>query len=670
MISAADAPLLSPAWSFSTTDAGGEGDVTGTPVVSRGCVYVATTEGWVFALNADNGELVWKRKLPYGGGVNGSVTAQGKRIYIGVSRLSKAEGCRKGDPCIGPYAVALDRRNGPGRVGDALARRPARIRPLRQPGDLQAGDDARRLRRLGGARRRGRPLRLPGLDGCSSTRARAGAAQDLDDPPAAAARRRVRRRRDLVDAGDRPQGRGRLRRHREPVQAAGRARVRERGREVRRRPQAAAASGASSAPTRATSTSTSLASRSCRATTSRATRRPTTRRGSAPAETSTSTSAPPRTCSRGPDGRKLVGAGQKSGVYHVFDAKTMEPVWTQIVGPPTAVGGIVGSTAYDGESFYGPITVPGYLWSLDAAGGAYRWAAPVADGVHWGNPVAVANGVVYTTDLTGSLNAYDARNGALLAKRPLASAAAPTRRRCRGPASASPATRSTPRSASAASPRATSSPSVRGGTERRRRGRRRDGRGTRRRRRRRRRWRRRPAATRRSSPGPGAASTSYATPVATTSVGGPLDFVNLDLAKHDVKSVEHGADGRPLFSTPLIDLGETAPIEGLDRVSSGRSYEFFCTIHPGMRGPARGSVGAPELGGSPELGRGGGGRRRARTTGGRCSGSGRTTSRRTPRVSIRPQRRRQHPRRHPRDQLAARAASTGTATRARRRNRA
>jgi len=26
-------------------------------------------------------------------------------------------------------------------------------------------------------------------------------------------------------------------------------------------------------------------------------------------------------------GRKLVGAGQKSGVYHVFDATTMAPVW-------------------------------------------------------------------------------------------------------------------------------------------------------------------------------------------------------------------------------------------------------------------------------------------------------------------------------------------------------
>ena len=67
----------------------------------------------------------------------------------------------------------------------------------------------------------------------------------------------------------------------------------------------------------------------------------------------------------------------------------------------SAVGGIVGSTAYDGRSIYGPITVPGYLWSLQAATGGPRWIAPVADVAHYGEPVAVANGVVYTVDLTG-----------------------------------------------------------------------------------------------------------------------------------------------------------------------------------------------------------------------------------------------------------------------------
>src|SRR5206468_4034888 len=59
-------------------------------------------------------------------------------------------------------------------------------------------------------------------------------------------------------------------------------------------------------------------------------------------------------------GKTMVGAGQKSGVYHAFDAATMTKVWSSIVGPPTAVGGIVGSTAYDGNAVYGPITPGGY----------------------------------------------------------------------------------------------------------------------------------------------------------------------------------------------------------------------------------------------------------------------------------------------------------------------
>jgi len=114
VISPGDAAQLAPAWTFSTTEDGeGQGDITGTPVVAGGCVYAATTEGWVFALNADNGNLAWKRELPYGGGVNGSLLVQGKRVYVGVSRLTKPqEGCRPDDPCIGPYVVALNRKNG------------------------------------------------------------------------------------------------------------------------------------------------------------------------------------------------------------------------------------------------------------------------------------------------------------------------------------------------------------------------------------------------------------------------------------------------------------------------------------------------------------------------------------------------------------------------------
>jgi plastocyanin len=87
--------------------------------------------------------------------------------------------------------------------------------------------------------------------------------------------------------------------------------------------------------------------------------------------------------------------------------------------------------------------------------------------------------------------------------------------------------------------------------------------------------------------GPGAASTGYATPNATTSVGGPLSFVNFDFVEHDVVSEATGPDGEPLFSTPLIGTGESAQIEGLEEVKSGQSYRFLCSIHPGMQGTLR-----------------------------------------------------------------------------------
>jgi polyvinyl alcohol dehydrogenase (cytochrome) len=119
------------------------------------------------------------------------------------------------------------------------------------------------------------------------------------------------------------------------------------------------------------------------------------------------------------NGRKVVGLGQKSGIYHVFDAATMEPVWKATVGVPSLVGGIVGSAAYDGTYIYGPHTLAGYLWALHKDTGAVKWISPVGDGVHWGPPVTMANDVLYTVDLAGFLDAYDATTGALLMHRPM-----------------------------------------------------------------------------------------------------------------------------------------------------------------------------------------------------------------------------------------------------------
>ena len=83
--------------------------------------------------------------------------------------------------------------------------------------------------------------------------------------------------------------------------------------------------------------------------------------------------------------------------------------------------------------------------------------------------------------------------------------------------------------------------------------------------------------------GPGAASTTYLTPVMVTKPGGPLTFANFDIAEHDVTS-DQTVGGTPLFSSKLIGLGQTAPVQGLDKVQSGQSYSFHCSIHPGMHG--------------------------------------------------------------------------------------
>ena len=167
VIAVGDVPTLSPAWTFSTVRAGGRGDITGTPAVVDGCMYVATNRGWVFAVNADNGRLAWRARIPYGGGVNSSVAVANRRcdvtesqrtrgrrrrgrrrggrrrqpvftgrhtrrhrrrtrgrtrtrtivrhcgtVYVAVTRTSRQQGCPENDPCRGPYVVAFDQRTG------------------------------------------------------------------------------------------------------------------------------------------------------------------------------------------------------------------------------------------------------------------------------------------------------------------------------------------------------------------------------------------------------------------------------------------------------------------------------------------------------------------------------------------------------------------------------
>lgn len=578
VISAGDVPSLTTAWTFATPDGGG--DITGTPIVSGGCVYVATNGGRVVALNADTGKPVWKAAVPYGGGVSGSVGLTRGRVYVAISRTSPAEGCPHGDPCVGPYVVAFDRRTG------ALdwATRPIDKQPgsdvFGSPvifqrvvmigvsgGAAELGDEADRYAFQGSMNfidaRNGHRLKKTWTihsPGKNSKDDLAGAG--IWSTPAIDRRAKVA----YVGTGNpfRPQAEAKT------ADAVVKLDVDRHSRSFGKILGAYHGVPDEYIPGFSNLPCYDFPGNdppyypqgigSC-------------------GDIDLDFGASPNLF-KDAKGRKLVGAGQKSGIYHAFDARTMKPAWTALVGPPTAVGGIVGSTAYDGGSIYGPITPGGYLWSVSGTSGSYRWLAPVGDGAHYGPAPAVANGVVYTVDLTGFLDAFDARSGAPLGKRPLILGGSGPESLAWGGVSVARHTiyaavgiRALPKGYVVAfrpggvndvTDDITDSIGTIGGGGG-------GGGGA------------APAGATVIA-GPGAASTTYATPVMLTQVGGPLSFTNLDAAQHDVTATQKGPDGKPLFASKLVGLGGTTPVEGLDRVQAGQSYEFFCSIHPGMRG--------------------------------------------------------------------------------------
>jgi polyvinyl alcohol dehydrogenase (cytochrome) len=121
---------------------------------------------------------------------------------------------------------------------------------------------------------------------------------------------------------------------------------------------------------------------------------------------------------RDSDGRTMLVVGQKSGIVHYIDARTMRGIRKVRLGVDSPVGGMVGSGATDGKHVYGSHTIGGYLYSIDR-NGVPGWVAPVGDGVHWGPPVTLANGIVYTVDLKGFLDGYYAATGTPVLHRPL-----------------------------------------------------------------------------------------------------------------------------------------------------------------------------------------------------------------------------------------------------------
>lgn len=134
------------------------------------------------------------------------------------------------------------------------------------------------------------------------------------------------------------------------------------------------------------------------------------------------------------NGRKLLGIGQKSGVYHTFDAATGEIVWqTQLSVPHPNNGdsGIQWGASYDGLRLYVATwkADPGTLFALDPASGRILWETPnPADGCSWGGSaqypdlcelghtpaVTSSPGLVYEGSMDGKMRIYSSETGALL----------------------------------------------------------------------------------------------------------------------------------------------------------------------------------------------------------------------------------------------------------------
>jgi len=131
--------------------------------------------------------------------------------------------------------------------------------------------------------------------------------------------------------------------------------------------------------------------------------------------------------------RNVVGLGEKSGVYILFDAKNGEFLWNTLIGPGGDQGGMEWGTAFDGDRIYASITnqhhIPYRLTPSGAPATGGSWAAldPVTGQILWqtGDPVGAwdlapltsANGLVYASSMakTGyQMFALDAATGAIL----------------------------------------------------------------------------------------------------------------------------------------------------------------------------------------------------------------------------------------------------------------
>jgi polyvinyl alcohol dehydrogenase (cytochrome) len=147
--------------------------------------------------------------------------------------------------------------------------------------------------------------------------------------------------------------------------------------------------------------------------------------------------------------RDFVGVGGKSGVYTLLDANTGDFIWNTLIGPGGDQGGMEWGTAFDGTRIYVSITnhhhIPykltqnGVLTNTTVTGGSWAALDPITGKILWQTadpqvetlpglgvvgvwdlaPVTVANGILYASSMAKlatqkQMFALDASTGAIL----------------------------------------------------------------------------------------------------------------------------------------------------------------------------------------------------------------------------------------------------------------
>ena len=109
-----------------------------------------------------------------------------------------------------------------------------------------------------------------------------------------------------------------------------------------------------------------------------------------------------------------------------------------------------------------------------------------------------------------------------------------------------------------------------------------------------------PAGAAAAVTGPGGFITGFLPPIVVIAPGEGITYANADIAPHNFVAYEafltkkqakktkwcSGYDvGKcPLFWSDTITAGDSTEVLGLERLKSGDSYGFYCSLHPGMKG--------------------------------------------------------------------------------------